>query len=339
MSFQKIVFPNTPLEFCKEMKIISLIKIVYRNARKEYKILKWAHPHLIGLIERTLLLLPEKIFIRLKFRYRNGYPVNLANPKTLNEKINWLKLNDRTPLHSICADKYKVRDFVESKIGGEFLIPLVAVYENAHSINLENLPDFPTIIKTNNSSGKNIIIWDKSKIDICDIKRKFNQWLGENTYYKRKEWQYKNIKPLILIEKLLVDSESSAIPDDIKIHCFNGEPEFFQIDKGRFSNNHCRYLLDLNWKKTPFSWNAYKGNGKYTNIGLDEIERPKNFNLLLELARKLSSDFLYVRIDFYECNDSLFFGEITFHHESGFRPILPFEYDVLLGQKIRLPKL
>ncbi len=263
-----------------------------------------------------------------KQRFRNnfGRELDLENPQTLNEKINWLKMNDRSSLLTKCADKFTVRDYISGKIGEEYLIPLL--YHTAKSSNLisDNLPDEPFIIKTNHDSGGVFIVREKSKLNYKKVQLDFKRFLNNNYYQESKEWQYKNIEPRILVEKLLLDKEGK-IPFDYKMHCFNGNLNFTQVDLDR-QENHTRNLYDHEWDFIPCQW-KYK-NGR-------QIERPTNYEEMKRLAEKIAQDFIYVRVDFYSVQNQIYFGELTFHSESGLSKFNPPEYDLILGKKLSLP--
>lgn len=278
--------------------------------------------------------LPDQIYARLKFKYRFGYKLNISNPVTLNEKIQWLKLYDRTSLHTMCADKYAVREYVKNIIGEKYLVPLVFHTSKIEELIPQNLPDYPIILKTNHSSSRYYIIRNKHEVDWDKIRMDFKKWLNENIYYTRKEWQYKNIKPRVVVEKLLMDSEGS-IPNDYKFHCFNGEVKIISIDVGRGSNNHIRNWYFPNWERAPFKWSSVF-NGNRTDPSVIEFPPPLGLNKMISLSSQLANNFKYVRIDWYNVGAQVFFGEITFHHDGGFQPILPYEWDVKLGSYIDL---
>ena len=264
-----------------------------------------------------------------------GKTLNLSNPVTLNEKINWLKLNDRRKIQTICADKVLVRDYIKDKIGEQYLVPLILVVKNANEIENEDLPEFPVIIKTNHDSGGVFMIRNKNTIDLKPIRVKLNDRLRKNYYLKSKEWQYKNIKPRILVEKLLL-TKSGDIPMDYKVHCFNGKAHLIQVDIGRGSESHFRNWYDTNWERQPFKWSSPKANNKRTDPADFDIDKPTSLSEMLELSNTLAQPFDYVRIDWYNVDGTLYFGEITFHHDSGYQPIVPEEWDVKLGNLVKL---
>ena len=186
----------------------------------------------------------DTLFTKWHFKNVFGYPIDLNSPKTLNEKIQWLKLNDMDAVKTKCSDKFLVREYIKNEIGEEHLIPLVYQTYSPKNITVEKLPDYPVIIKTNHASGKVFIIKDKSTQDISEIQESLKYQIRQNFYHPFREKQYKNIKPCILVEKLLQD-EDGNIPKDFKIHCFNGQPTYIQVEIGRFVGQE-RVIYDTN---------------------------------------------------------------------------------------------
>ncbi|WP_225036344.1 ATP-grasp fold amidoligase family protein [Winogradskyella sp. SM1960] len=264
-----------------------------------------------------------------------GYKLDLDNPITLNEKINWLKLYDRKDLHTTVADKFKVRDYIKSKIGEQYLVPLLFQSDNPKELLPENLPDIPFIIKANHDSSGGQIVKNKADINWKKIQQQFKKRLKENYFYSSREWQYKNIKPTIIAEKLLTD-KNEKIPFDYKIHCFNGKVRMIQVDIDRNSDSHYRNWYNAKWEREPYKWSSSKGNGKYTDPSDYEIDRPDTLDNMIQLSEKLSEDFIYVRVDWYDVDGKLYFGELTFHHDGGTSPILPKEWDENLGKQLLL---
>lgn len=270
-------------------------------------------------------MVSEEMSIRWTFRKRLGYRLDLKNPRTLNEKIQWLKLNDRRPLLPICADKYSVRQYIKEKIGEEYLIPLIFCCEDPKELSSKNLPDVPFVIKCTHDSGGAVIVRDRSDIDWKSIQRQFAWSLKSNYYFMWKEWQYKNIKPRIVVERLLLD-ENSAVPMDYKLHCFNGRVALIQVDIDRHKD-HKRNLYDPDWNRINCRW--LYDNGK-------EVIRPENLSKMKSLAQTIARDFLYVRVDLYNLGSRVFFGELTFHPEAGFGEFRPAIWDRKFGDMLRL---
>lgn len=270
------------------------------------------------------ILIPDEKYIKYKFKKRFGYELNINNPRTINEKIQWLKLFDRTSLHTQCADKYLVREYIKKIIGEEYLIPLVFNTFEVKDINIENLPNYPVVIKVNHARGA-FLVRDKNNIDLKNIQKKLNSELNTNFYYRTREWQYKNIKPRIVVEKMLLD-EKENLPIDYKIWCMNGKVIMFQVDTGS-EGNHIITFFDKNWKTFSFK----------KNYPTDQnVKIPNNLEEMTTVAEKLSKDFLFVRVDLYNINNKVYFGELTFHPESGFGKFYPENTDLELGEKLSL---
>ncbi len=257
------------------------------------------------------------------------YKLNLNNPKTFNEKIQWLKLNYRNSLMTTCSDKYAVRSFVESKVGADVLIELVGkgVYEKVTEIDFEDLPD-KFVLKTTNGSGTNIICPDKSKLNIQDSINKLNTWMEPRNahYYKHFEWAYRDIKPRIVSEKF-IDAMDDLM--DYKFMCFNGEPELVFVCSERSTGNLKIDFYDMDWNHLPFE--RYYPNSK------NKISKPKSFDRMVEIARKLSKDFPFVRVDLYEVDGNVKFGELTFYPGNGTEGFSPVEWDEKIGDLLILP--
>lgn len=263
-----------------------------------------------------------------------GKAPDLDHPKTLNEKILWLKLNDRTPLHTLCADKYTVRRYLKERFGEEFLIPLLYETDDYKNVNLQTIPDVPCIIKASHSQGDMLIVRDKKDIELNKLQYQMKIWMKRNLYEETQEWQYKNCKPRIIIEKLLQDKEGH-IPNDYKLHFINGKLAFIYCSVGRETTNK-RNIYDADWNPLYFSWvEPYKDA---SNIRGKEIPAPATFDEMKKIGGMIAKDFpYYVRVDFYDVDGKLYFGEITFHHGSGFDVFVPSHYDEIFGQRLKLP--
>ncbi|OQD43080.1 glycosyl transferase [Croceivirga radicis] len=286
------------------------------------------------LIERVL---PDNWVVKHLYKKKTKQKLDLKNPKTLNEKINWLKLYDRREIHTLCADKYEVRNYISSTIGSEFLVDLYHQDFSTDVINANSLSQRPCIIKTNHDSGGGIFIYKDTKPNYDKIREQLKKRLEQNYYHAKKEWQYKNIKPRIIIEKLLLN-QKGEIPMDYKVHCFNGKAEYIQVDINRGTDNHARNWYNKNWEKAKFKWTS-NINGYITNPTNKIIKRPMALEQMLALSNKLATPFPYVRIDWYDVDGKLYFGEITFHHDGGGRLIEPSEWDYKLGAMVDLNRL
>lgn len=285
----------------------------------------------------TTRLITTKTLIRWQYKKVFGKYPDLKNPQSLNEKINWLKLHDRDPLLTQCADKFAVREIIANKVGSEYLVPLYFQSTKANDLHPDFLPEVPCIVKTNHDSGGGVFIMDKNRVDWKEIRKQFTKRLKKNYYWRSKEWQYKNIVPRIIVEKLLLD-DNGNIPMDYKVHCFNKKVRMIQVDIGRDTEYHFRNWYSRDWQREPYKWSSVKGKGKFTDPSPEDIEKPATLEKMIELSEILAEPFDYVRVDWYDLNGNLYFGELTFHHDSGLRPILPYEWDLKLGALLKLNK-
>ncbi|MFK7833402.1 MAG: ATP-grasp fold amidoligase family protein [Winogradskyella sp.] len=298
-----------------------IISNFYRNSDLGYHLLRPFYK----VYEYGIRCIPDKQFIKWYFKRYMGYSIDLDNPKTLNEKITWLKLYDRNDLHTLVADKYTVRSYVEEKIGKEYLIPLIYQTKNPSDLIPENFPDCSFIIKNNHDSGGYEIVKDKSLVDWPEVQKRFKRSLKDNFYYSTREWQYKNIEPRVIVEELLT-TEDGEIPNDYKFHCFNGKLAFVHVDIARFGDRR-RNLYDANWNFIPCVW-------QYENGEMEE--KPELFEKMKSLAETIAKDFIYSRVDFYAVKGKIYFGEITFHHHSGTQKFKTEGCDLKFGQLLNL---
>lgn len=270
-----------------------------------------------------------KEFICKQFNHAVGYEPNIDKPESFNEKLQWLKLYYRNPLMTVCADKYEVRNYVREKIGEKYLVKLIGVFDNVDDINFDNLPD-KFILKVNHGSGQNIICKNKSDLNINEVKDKLSEWMlpKSNHYFYSYEWCYKDIKPKIVCEELIQDSSNDYL-DDYKFMCFNGEVKMVFVCSERQTKLKVDFF-DLDWNKLPFT-RLYDNSQK-------EIKKPKNFDLMIKLAEKLSKPFPFVRVDFYEVEGRVYFGEMTFYPGNGMESFKPVEWDYNIGKMLNLPK-
>lgn len=283
-------------------------------------------------------LISDKEFINKRFKKAFGRDINFEDPKTLNEKICYLKLKDRTELHTICSDKFAVRKYIEEKIGKEYLVPLYFETKSLKDLTKSVLPDEPCIIKTNHDSGGGVFVYDRESADMDEIKKSLGRRLYTNYYQRSKEWQYKNIEPRIIIEKLLQTAEGK-IPKDFKVHCFNGSVRMISVDIDRFGDKHYRNWYTKDWQREPYKWSSPKADGTRTDPSPEDVEKPRTLDQMIRLSEILAKPFPYVRIDWYDVDGALYFGEITFHHNGGTQPILPEKYDLKLGEELNVETL
>ena len=274
--------------------------------------------------------LDDKKYLERMFRVQLGKNLNFENPVTFNEKIQWLKINNRESEYTIMVDKYKVREYISETIGEQYLIPLLGVWDSPDEINFDILPD-EFVLKCNHNSGLGMCICkNKSTLNIEKVKQDLSNGLNENYYLLYREWPYKNVEKKIIAEKYMSDQGKEL--QDYKIHCFNGIPKIILVCRDRFSDTGLTEdFFDIEWNHLNIS----RENCKHS---VDKIKAPKNLKLMLRLARILSENIPFVRIDFYEINGKVYFGEITFFPASGLKKFIPEKWDIDLGNKIQLNK-
>lgn len=271
----------------------------------------------------ALSYLSDYLYLKYLYKKKLGKKLNLQNPQTFNEKIQYLKLYYRNDLLTICADKFRVREYVSEKINEDILVPLLWVGEDPTHIPFETLPD-SFVIKTNHGSGMNIIVKDKNKINKEEIAKKIKKWLKINFYKFYKEWSYKNIKRKIIIEQYLGDNVN-----DFKIFVFNNSAQFILVVFDRYADN-VRNFYNLKWELLDIKY-CYNNSTKV-------IAKPYNLKKMINYAEILSDKFPFVRVDFYEIDRKLYFGEMTFYPNAGFIKFLENheKWDLAWGKLLRL---
>lgn len=270
--------------------------------------------------------LPDIWYLPLVFQAETGYKLNLKNPVTYNEKLQWIKLYDRKPIYRVYADKYAVRDYVKKKLGEKYLIPLLGVYERVEDIDWGLLPD-QFVLKCTHGSGSNIICKYKKQLDIVQTEKLLNQWMKKSWYWFGREWAYKNIKPRIICEQFLQTVDGKA-PVDYKFMCFNGEPKLIQVHQDRFGN-HTNDFYDIEWNKTYISRQSVPNSA-------EKVNKPETLNEMLNISKILSHNMPHARIDLYIHDNKVYFGEITLYPTSGFSTFSRYDDDVMLGGWINL---
>lgn len=276
-------------------------------------------------------MLPDRLFLKALFRLRMGYKLNLDNPQTFNEKLQWLKLHNRKPEYTQMVDKVGAKEYVANIIGEEHIIPTLGVWDRVEDIDWDSLPN-QFVLKCTHDSGGIVICSDKSKLDISAAKAKLKKGLKRKYYPQNREWPYKNVKPRIIGEQYMVD-ESGYELKDYKWFCFNGEPKalFIATDRGVEGEETKFDFFDAEFNHLPFT-NGHPNANR-------EIAKPKSFEKMKELAAKLSAGQPHLRVDFYDIDGKIYFGELTFYHWSGTMPFEPEEWDYTFGSWIKLPKI
>ena len=280
---------------------------------------------------RKMRFLPPKLYVKIHYEYFSGKKLDLNNPQDFNAKIAWYKVFYRPEILTQLADKYAVRDYVKDKIGNKYLNELYAVYNNAEDIDFNSLPN-KFVIKANHTNGHNLIVSDKLNLDKKKSIKLLNKWLGKNQYYRRgQEWAYKNIKPKLVIEKFLKEKNKSALTD-YKFYCFDGVAKFIDVHIDR-EDDHKQGCFDLNFNLLPF------GKSKSYKSISSSIEKPANLDEMVQLSQTLATNLPFVRVDFYSINGNTIFGEMTFYPSDGRKDFYPNEYNTIIGDYFKLPKL
>jgi len=277
---------------------------------------------------RLALLVPDRWFVALKFRKNMGRWPDLRNPKTFNEKLNWLKLHDHNPIYTTMVDKFEAKSYVASIIGDEYIIPTLGVWERAEDIDFDSLPD-KFVLKTTHDSGRVIICHNKSALDQEKVIREMRYSLRRNFYASTREWPYKNVKPRIIAEFLLETHDGEDLKD-YKFFSFNGRVKFMKID---FDRSTCH---GANYYDRKFNLLELEESVDCPRDSNRNLQRPENFSKMIEFAEVISKGTKFLRVDFYEVDGHVYFGEATFFPASGIGHLSPDNADLELGRLIDL---
>lgn len=282
------------------------------------------------IIVKMLKFLPDKLYLKLRFRFDMKKKLNLKDPKTFNEKLQWLKLYDRNPLYTTLVDKYAVKDYVANIIGNEHIIETYGVWDKFEDIDFDALPN-EFVLKATGGGGSNsvFVCKDKKTFDYKTAKAGLERANKQNMFYNGREWPYKNVPRKIIAEKFMVD-ESGYELKDYKFFCFNGKVKslFIATDRSVEGEEVKFDFFDENFNHLPFRQGHE--NAKV------EIKKPEKFDEMIEIAEKLSQNIRHVRVDLYNINGQIYFGEMTFYSYSGFVPFDPEEWDYKFGDFLKL---
>lgn len=271
----------------------------------------------------------DEKYLSILYKYKFSKKLNLENPQTYNEKLQWMKVHYYNPLYTKLADKFAVREYIADKIGEEYLIPLIGVYKSFDEIDFSALPN-QFVMKCTHDSGGLVICPDKSKLNLKKAKAKIERCLKRNYYTNSREWVYRDIEPQIIIEKYMVD-ESGYELKDYKFFCFDGKVKAMFMATDRGSDAETKFdFFDRDFNHLNFT-NGHPNSDK-------ELKKPDKFNEMIELAEKISEGFPHERVDLYNINGKLYFGEITFFHWSGLKPFKPEKWDKIFGDWFKLPE-
>lgn len=293
-------------------------KKIIKNQKIRFKILK------------KLKFVPDSFMVSMQYLIKLGRVPNLKKPKRFTEKLQWYKLYYREPLMTQASDKFAVREYIESKGLSHILNKLYKVYNEVEEVEIEELPE-KFVIKTTNGSGTNYFCKDKSRFPIEKVKSSLSEWIDRDIYASGREWSYKNIQPKIIVEELLESNENTFEGiNDYKFLCFNGKPEYVVVDVDRHIK-HKRNIYDI-------EWNLIDVSTDHPNFKTS-MEKPEGLEKMLEIAKVLSEDFPFVRVDLYWVNQQIFFGELTFYPWTGYVQFEPDEFDFILGKLFKINKM
>jgi len=278
----------------------------------------------------SMQFLPDDIYLKIRYWMEFGKKLDLKNPKTFNEKLNWLKINDRKPEYNKLVDKYLVREYISNTIGEEYLIPLLGVWDSFDEIDFDSLPE-QFVLKCTHDSGSVVICKDKKAFDYAAAKKKIERKLKKNMYWWAREWVYKDLMPRIIAEQYMEDSFTAELRD-YKFFAFNGEAKMIFVATDRQNaNEETKFdFFDMEYNHLDFT------HGHPNAEVLPE--KPKDIDKMRELTEILSKGLPHVRVDFYYVEEKIYFGEITFYHNAGLVPFAPEEWDLKLGELFALPK-
>ena len=272
----------------------------------------------------------DEYYIKKMYYSTYGRYPDLDNPQKYSEKIQWLKLHFRQKYQTEITDKYSARDYWSRNFGDEYLIPLAFETTSWRRITMDVIPDYPCIIKPSSGSGDFIIIKDKSKVDIEQLRKTCKKWLKKKYYYISHEWNYKHARQRIIIEKLL-QTKDGKIPNDYKLSFINGELQFIYCSVDREGENF-RIIYDKNWKRLPFSMSSCHASESKSH----DIPKPATLDKMIEIGSEVAKLFCLVRVDFYDVDGKLYYGEVTMYHGGGYEQFDPPEIDDFYGAKVDL---
>lgn len=285
--------------------------------------------------------IPAQPYLEWLWAHGGGQPFDWNNPQTVNQKMQWLKLHDHNPLHTTFVDKYRAKIWLMEQFGSEHVIKTLSVYEHSIQIDLDKLPK-SFVLKCNHDCGSVYLCFDKQSGEFYDkhmhalsfeeVCKRLDAALKVNCYYEAREWPYKNVKPCIFAEELLLQKDGT-MPNDYKVFFIGEEPQFVYVSYDRQgADDRCTY--DVNWKRLPFVW---VGLSVYNDkINTSDVPRPDSLGDMLRYGAVVAKHFKCVRMDFFDVDGKMYFGEITPFHSGGYSKFFPAEYDLIYGQKIKL---
>ncbi len=276
---------------------------------------------------RIFRLIPDCTYLKMVYRLSMKKKLNLKNPTTFNEKMQWLKLYDRKPIYTTMVDKAAVKKYVADRVGDEYIIPTLGIWDSFDEIDFDSLPD-QFVLKCTHDSGGVVIVRDKSKLDFKKARKKLSKYLKRDYFYQWREWPYKNVPKKILAEAYMEDEKTSELRD-YKFMCFHGEVKCTLVCTDRFSEDGLHMtFFDRDWNVLPFE--------RSTPVSKESLPAPLNYERMLELSEKLSYGLSFVRVDFYEVSGKVYFGELTFFPGTGLKAFQPEKWDEIIGSWLDL---
>lgn len=270
--------------------------------------------------------LSDKAFLKFEYRAMTGKRLALRDPKTFNEKLQWLKLYDRKPEYHALVDKYGVRDYIAKTLGEEYLVPLLGVWDRAEDVDFDALPE-QFVLKPTHLSGEVIICRSKAQMDRHEVVETMQRWLKRSYYRVHREWCYKDVPPRIIAETMIEDQIV-----DYKFYCFNGAPKALYLSRGLEDHSTAQIsFFDLDFQRLPFRRMDFRPFSQ-------EPEKPDNFAQMVDIAKRLSKDFAFMRVDLYSVGEKIYFSELTFFPSAGYMPFEPESWDRTFGDWITLPE-
>lgn len=305
------------------MKLQKILRYLYQVATNPE--IRFSYLSAMGFYDKV----PDEQYLKMKYKLVFGKELDLDNPQTFNEKLQWLKLYNRKPEYTIMVDKYKARQYIADRLGGQYLVPLLGVWDDPDEIDFDALPD-QFVLKCNHNSGLGMCICkDKSELNISKVKAELRKGLKQDYYLTSREWPYKDVPRKIIAEKYMVDDSNCGELTDYKFFCFNGVPKFMYISNDN-SENATTDFFDMEFNRLDMRMKDPNSNVI--------PPKPYLFNEMKAIAEKLSQGIPFVRVDLYVIEGNIYFGELTFFHNAGFCSIHPEHWEKTLGDWIKLPK-
>lgn len=278
------------------------------------------------ILVRLFTILPDPLYIKMVYYIKMKRKINLRNPKSYNEKLNWLKLHDRKIQYKKIVDKFEAKKYVAGLIGEKYIIPTYGMWNHFDDIDFSALPE-QFVLKTTHDSGGVVIVRCKSEMEKEEAKKTIEESLNNNYFYLCREWPYKDLKHRIIAEEVI----SETVPNDYKFFMFNGQMDSVMVCTDRVSGHPKYRFYDEKWSRLYYQKNELEPK--------TDVEKPENYEEMIEIAKKLSEGFVHVRVDLYNVSGNIFFGELTLFDQGGFDTDITYDTDIYWGSKIDLNRV